>query len=627
MYKPDISNMNHSIVKNEYLDPLYEAGTLSRLDIHFAAHLIRLAGRDMPELALAAALASSYTRQGHVCLDLSDIQGKKLPERDDGEDVIVCPELKEWCKKLMESNVVGDPGEYKPLILDHKFRLYLFRYWDYQERLVESIRRRIREDRPNIDFATLKNRLDRLFPVDNKEDVDWQKVSAFTALMNKFCVISGGPGTGKTTTVAKILALFLEQANSKKLRIALAAPTGKAAARLQETIKLAKEKLHFADTIKEAIPEEASTIHRLLGSTRGSPYFRHTAQNPLPVDVVVVDEASMIDMALMSKLVQALPSQGRLILLGDKDQLSSVEAGAVLGDICDTGNSPGFSECFREDLKETTGYDIKHSKGEHGPPIQDCIVQLRKNYRFGDDSGIGAVSSAVNAGDDGLAMTLLTRGEYKDIKWTNLPQTAALPQALKDIIIEGFGEYLKTSDPIRIFQLFERFRILAALREGPYGVTAINFFAEKILQDEKLIKPEGKWYAGRPVLITRNDYNLRLFNGDMGIVLQDRTAGNELRAFFPAPDGTLRKIHPLRLPEHETVFAMTIHKSQGSEFDKVLLILPDRESPVLTRELLYTSITRARESVHIWGTEEVFRFAVARPTKRTSGLRDALWER
>ena len=186
---------------------------------------------------------------------------------------------------------------------------------------------------------------------------------------------------------------------------------------------------------------------------------------------------------------------------------------------------------------------------------------------------------------------------------------------------------MKTGDPVRTFQIFERFRILAALREGPYGVTAINLFVEKILKEEKLINPKGKWYAGRPVLITRNDYNLRLFNGDVGMVLQDRMAGNDLRVFFPSADGTLRKIHPLRLPEHETVFAMTVHKSQGSEFDRVLLILPDRESPVLTRELLYTGITRARKSVQIWGTEKVFRCAVSRPTRRASGLCDSLWER
>jgi exodeoxyribonuclease V alpha subunit len=267
------------------------------------------------------------------------------------------------------------------------------------------------------------------------------------------------------------------------------------------------------------------------------------------------------------------------------------------------------------------------SKGDRGPRIRDCIVHLRKNYRFGRDSGIGTVSYAVNGGDDDLAMAFLVGGKYGDIRWTDLPEAGALAQAMKDTVIKGFGDYLEASDPIRIFQRFERFRILCALREGPYGVKGINFLAEKILEGEKLIRPEGKWYAGRPVLITSNDYNLRLFNGDVGIVLRDKATNNELRAFFPAADGTLRKFHPLRLPEHETVYAMTIHKSQGSEFDKVLLVLPDRESPVLTRELLYTGITRARESVEIWGTEKVFRHAVSQRTERTSGLRDGLWDR
>jgi exodeoxyribonuclease V alpha subunit len=254
--------------------------------------------------------------------------------------------LKVWCKRLRESKVVGAPGQYKPLILDEGSRLYLFRYWDYQEKLLDLIRRRVSEDGQAVNATALKKGLERLFPGSHGGEIDWQKVAALTALMKRFCVISGGPGTGKTTTVAKILALLLEQGNSEKVRIALAAPTGKAAARLQETIKLAKEKLHCADTIKGAIPEEASTIHRLLGSIPGSPYFRHNGQDPLLVDVVVVDEASMVDMALMSKLVQALPSQSRLVLLGDKDQLASVEAGAVLGDICDTGQVHNFSNLF-----------------------------------------------------------------------------------------------------------------------------------------------------------------------------------------------------------------------------------------------------------------------------------------
>ncbi len=523
--------------------------------------------------------------------------------------------------------MVGEPGRYKPLILDDRFRLYLYRYWDYQEKLADSIKRRVSEDQPDIDAPALKERLERLFPGDHEGETDWQKVAAFTAWVKRFCVSSGGPGTGKTTTVAKILALLVEGATSKKLQISLAAPTGKAAARLQESIKVAKEKLNCKQSTREAIPEEASTIHRLLGTIPDSPYFRHNAQSPLPVDVVVVDEASMVDLALMSKLIQALPLQARLILLGDKDQLASVETGAVLGDICDTGHVHNFSRPFCRDLREITGYEINtNSNGESETGIQDCMVQLRKNYRFGKESGIHAVSSAVNAGDEDVAMAHLVSGKYKDIGWTSLPEPPALPLAIKETIIEGFGDYLKATDPIEIFQRFERFRILCALREGPYGVTAINFFTEKILKQEKLIKPEGKWYAGRPVLITSNDYQLRLFNGDVGIVLQDPEADNDLRFFSIAADGTLRKFHPLRLPDHETVYAMTIHKSQGSEFDRVLLLLPNRESPVLTRELLYTGITRARKSVNIWGTEDVFRVAVSRRNERSSGLRDALWE-
>lgn len=615
-------------MKQKDLYRLYDSGMLSLLDIHFASFVTRLAGSDVPELSFAAALASSYTRQGHICLDLSGVEGRKLLEGEDGGDAVVCPELNGWCGKLRKTTVVGNPGEYKPLILDDRSRLYLFRYWDYQEKLADSIRRRVWEDEAKIDIALLKEALERLFPADRAGEIEWQRVAAFTALRKRFCAISGGPGTGKTTTVATILALLLEEARPERLRIALAAPTGKAAARLQEAIKGTKDKLPCPDSIKEAIPEEASTIHRLLGSIPGSPYFRHDAKNTLPADVVVVDEASMVDLALMSKLIQALPSQARLILLGDKDQLASVEAGAVLGDICDTGTEHNFSRGFCNDLKAVTGYQLHTPQnGADGSGIRDCVVQLQKNYRFGSDSGIGAVSHAVNKGDGDLAIKLLKDGKYGDIEWKGLPRPNALPRVIKATIMQGYGDYLRASDPFEIFQVFERFRVLCALREGPYGVVAINLLVEQILREEKLIKPDKKWYPGRPVLITRNDYNLRLFNGDMGIVLPDPSANDDLRVFFLATDGKLRKFHPFRLPEHETVYAMTVHKSQGSEFGKVLLLLPDRESPVLTRELIYTSITRAKEGVEIWGAEDIFRTAVSRCIERTSGLRDALWRR
>jgi exodeoxyribonuclease V alpha subunit len=612
----------------EYINHLHEKGIFSYLDIHFARFATALDGSVDPEVFLAAALVSSYRGQGHICLDLSSVEGMSLLGENNVVGPFVCPELGAWQNKLEKSSVVGRPGQYKPLILDDRLRLYLYRYWEYQAKLSELLKKRVKEDIQDIHMPLLKEGLERLFPEIASEEIDWQKVAAFTALNKKFCVISGGPGTGKTTTVAKIIALILEQPTTKKVRIALAAPTGKAASRLQEAVKSAKDKLNCPDKVKEAIPTEASTIHRLLGTIPGSPYFRHNALNTLPADVVIVDEASMVDMALMSKLVQSLSQEARLILLGDKDQLASVEAGAVLGDICDSGNNHGFSKRFLTELKEVTGCVIDRQLEENVEPgIRDCIVQLHKSYRFGSDSGIGSASRAVNAGDGHMPLEVLKEDRYEDITWKDLPRPDALPGSIKATVINGFKHYLNAGDPWEAFDLFDRFRILCALREGPYGVSALNLLAEQILKSAGLIAPAKTWYPHRPLLITRNDYSLRLFNGDVGIILPDPESNNDLRAFFPAADGTLRKLHPLRLPEHETVYAMTVHKSQGSEFDRVLVLLPDKDYPVLTRELIYTGITRARKHIEIWGTEDVFRTAVFRRTERTSGLRDALWGR
>jgi exodeoxyribonuclease V alpha subunit len=272
------------------------------------------------------------------------------------------------------------------------------------------------------------------------------------------------------------------------------------------------------------------------------------------------------------------------------------------------------------------GYEIpSQPNGRGSSGMEDSIVQLRKSFRFSGESGIQVVSQAVNSGDADRAMALLKGGQYRDVKWRDLPRPAGLPHILKDTIIKGFRDYLEGRDPPEIFQRFDGFRILCAIREGPYGVMALNTLVEQILKKEKLIETDRRWYAGRPFLITRNDYHLRLFNGDVGIILPDPQADNELRAFFLAADGAVRKFHPLRLPEHETVYAMTVHKSQGSEFGRVFLLLPERDVPILTRELIYTGITRAKERVEIWGTEAVFRAAVSRRIERRSGLGDALW--
>jgi exodeoxyribonuclease V alpha subunit len=604
------------------VDSLVKTDTFTPLDLHFARLMAGISGNGSPELFLAAALASRYRGEGHICFDLSSMAGKKVREDDPGSPA--CPKLGKWLSSLKAEEVVGKPGEYRPLILDGS-RLYLYRYWDYEKKLIDNLKGRVVNDPAEVEQELLKEALKRLFPENSPAETDWQKVAAFASALKRFCVVSGGPGTGKTFTVAKILALLLEL-KPEPLRISLAAPTGKAAARLQEAIETAREGLDCPENIKAAIPTEASTIHRLLKSIPDSPYFRFDAKTPLPADVVVVDEASMVDLALLSKLAQAIPPSSKMILLGDRDQLASVEAGAVLGDICDTGKEHGFSRDFSGLYQKMTGEKIgEGTDGQSEPGMRDSIVQLRKSYRFGPSSGIGEVSRAVNEGNSPRAVQLLRSGSYGDIQWRELPRSEALPSVLKERIIEGFRPYLKESEPSKVFDLFNKVRILCAVREGPYGVNSLKLLVEQVLRSEGLIRREGRWYRGRPVLITRNDYNLRLFNGDVGITLPDPEAGGDLRVFFPGPEGTPRKFPPLRLPEYETAFAMTVHKSQGSEFDKVLFLMPDRDVQVLTRELVYTAITRAKEKVEVWGKGEIFQTAVSRRISRASGLRDALW--
>ena len=439
---------------DEQLDRLLQNGILSRLDVHFSKFIAGLAEETNWAISLSAALVSSATRQGHICLDLKTMAEKALVNREDEKKPLICPKLGDWQTGLIKSRVVGAPGEYKPLILDEHNRLYLFRYWDYQARLAELIRSRIYDvDEPMV-ISNLGERLTRLFPEAPMEGVDWQQVAALTSLLKRFCVISGGPGTGKTTTVAKILALILDQSVEKRLRIALCSPTGKGAARLQEAILTAKLSLDCSDDIKEAIPVEASTIHRLLGARSGSPYFQHNAENKLPLDAVVVDEASMVDLALMSKLFQALEPEARLILLGDKDQLASVEAGAVLGDICDTGRDHGFSGSFLKTLQRASPYDLQLKPAKKADPgIGDCIVTLRKSYRFPEESGISVVSRTVNEGEGDRAKNLIMEGGYEDIQWKALPPFQDLAQALSKRVIGGFRDYLDAKTPPRYFSI------------------------------------------------------------------------------------------------------------------------------------------------------------------------------
>ena len=613
---------------DDAMKQLYEQGLLQAIDLHFARLMQRLSGQADPRISLAAALVSKERREGHICLDLAKINSRTFSTENDHDVSFTWPELAEWTTLLRASPVVGEPGQYKPLILDRENRLYLYRYWEYQARLSESIHKRLLETEPTTDPKFIKSALERYFTEDDKEEINWQKVAAFTCLRKRFSIISGGPGTGKTFTVAKILALLIEQAPEPVLRIALVAPTGKGAARLQETIKKIKTSLPIPESVKQLVPDEAKTIHRLLKTVPGSPYFRFNSQNPLPLDVLVLDEASMVDLALMSKLVQALPPAARLIVLGDKDQLAAVEAGAVFGDMCDTGTVHNYSKTHCLDLEAVTGYKL-HEVQESAalPGLQDCLTQLRRSYRFSQESNIAALSRAVNEGNADRVMTLLKNNkEEGEIFWRPIPRPEDLARTLEDQYLVRFQECLKAAEPREFFKRFEKFRILCGLRQGPYGVVAMNQTIESLLSLSGTVQPGEKWYQGRPILVTRNDYHLDLFNGDSGVVWPDPETGQELRVYFPGAEGELKRFHPLRIPEHETLYAMTVHKSQGSEFDELLLILPDRDAPVLTRELIYTAITRARHKVTIWGPEEILRAAISRRTERASGLRDELWK-
>jgi exodeoxyribonuclease V alpha subunit len=599
------------------------------VETHLAHLFGRLAGREDPLLALSVRIVCRLTSQGHICANLVDLASRTLGEVGENGPMIA-PPLADWRTALRQSPVVGRPGDYAPLILDDAGRLYLYRYWAYERQLAEDVLRRLADEPSGVDIPRLRAGLDRLFPPAGDAEVDWQRIAAAVAVLKRFCVISGGPGTGKTTTVIRILALLAEQA-ARPLHIALTAPTGKAATRMQEAIRLARDRLPVGPAIREAIPGEAMTIHRLLGYRPGSVRFRHDRDNPLPVDALVVDEASMVDLALMAKLVRALPPRARLILLGDKDQLASVEAGAVLGDIC--GDSTGFSPAFRERLIEATGQDpggrplpktLHTVCAETEPLIRDSIVEVRRSYRFGEQSGIGKLARHVNRGESREALTLLESGGCEDIIWRPLDSSRDLAARLVEIA-DRLGAYLAVDAPEAALGGLDRFRVLSAHRTGPFGVETLNQRIEECLEARGLIRPRSPWYHGRPVLITANDYSLRLFNGDLGVTLSDPASEGRPRVFFRTAEGGIRRLSPARLPEYETAYATTVHKSQGSEAETVLLVLPNELSPVMTRELIYTGITRARSRVEIWGTRSILEAAIARRLQRSSGLRDALW--
>jgi exodeoxyribonuclease V alpha subunit len=604
---------------------LIESGLFSALDLHFARFIGRFGGADSHALFLAAALVSRVTGNGDVCLDLNACAGKPVAGSQTG---LPCPPADRWVAALLNCPAVGRPGERRPLVLDEGNRLYLHRYWEYERRLSERILARAGSPPGDMDTGCLKTAIRRQFAGRCGTGTDWQQVAVAVSLLKRFAVITGGPGTGKTTTVAKILAVWEELNQGRPTRVLLAAPTGKAAARLKESLRPRPERASPATACGPAPDWEVYTLHRLLKPVAGTPMFHHNAENPLPVDLMIVDEVSMVDLALMAKLVDALPGAARLVLIGDRDQLASVEAGSVLGDICGRSRRPGFSPEFGELLRRVTGQALPPAT--EGRLLQDCIVELQTSHRFAAGSAIGEISRAVNQGDSLRTTEILSRTGEGTVAWFESQAGSNAIAELEQRMAEGYAAYRTEGGPHAMLQLLGRFKVLCAHREGVGGVAAVNRLVERMLvrQGRVRINPRSgsPWYSGRPVLITQNDYSLGLFNGDIGITLRDPAEASEgLAVFFPDAAGGLRRFLPYRLPAHETVYAMTVHKSQGSEFEDVLLILPAKDSPVLSRELVYTALTRARKRITLVGSRDVLTTAIHRRIERTSGLRDALW--
>ncbi|SUB83518.1 Exodeoxyribonuclease V alpha chain [Pragia fontium] len=609
------------------LQKAVELAVFRPLDIQLA----RLLATDDPCLVLLVAKLSAQAGAGHVCLSLSTLDERSLFDGRHGELAAEIwlkagnPRLTDLISTLERSSAVSDGYQPTPLVLQGE-RLYLQRMWRDEGQIAAFFLRQ--SDDAAVSYPEgLKQALDQLFPFDPTE-TDWQKVAAAVAATRQLSVISGGPGTGKTTTVARLLAVLLQLAGESRLRIALAAPTGKAAARLTESLGQAIQSLPLTPSQRQQMPVEASTLHRLLGVQPNSRHLRHHKDNPLHLDVLIVDEASMVDLPMMARLIAALPEHARFILLGDRDQLASVEAGAVLGDICRFAEQ-GYSQQRAEELSRLTGYDIAASTFPQAVAIRDNLCLLKKSYRFHQHSGIGQLAFAVNRGDGQGAMQCFAQN-YADLAWLPVSSADDYLQLL-ETCVEGYRDYLaqvKGGDPQQILASFNRFRLLCALRSGPFGIDGLNTRIEQMLLSKRLIEKStesgGLWYPGRPVMVSRNDSALGLYNGDIGIAL--RNDEGEMRVCFQLPDGSIKAVQPSRLPACETAYVMTVHKSQGSEFEHTVLVLPDTFSPLLSRELVYTAITRARQKLTLFANENILLSAILTPTERHSGLAARLVE-
>ncbi|MBB6257832.1 exodeoxyribonuclease V alpha subunit [Xanthomonas arboricola] len=682
--------MNHPTLFNA----LIKADALRPLDLAFAQSLQRLAPDTDPQVLAGAALASLAVTSGHAALDPSRA-GMLLDTRESPAPAL--PDPTDWQRTLAASRWVDQPNAEDPaaadcpLVLEHGL-LYLRRYREYERRLALGLQRIAAQSPPPFDAATLAPLFAQLFPhasplppgeagegtglpepsVDQEgaappapsHHPDRQAQAAALALRRTLLLVTGGPGTGKTTTIARLLLLRIAQAhasNTPAPRIALAAPTGRAAERMAESLRLAVTRAiagGIDPALADALPSGASTLHRLLGVIPDSPHFRHHADNPLPLDLIVVDEASMVDLPLMCKLVEAVADGTQLILLGDADQLPSVEAGDVLAAILQAaGPGDALQPQDAQALQALLGNAPADTTptASHGGGLAGHRVHLLRGYRQADDFALAPLADAVRAGDADTALALLRSGELAGV---HFHEDGEDPLTLgRDALLAHWRALADAHDPAAALRDAARLRLLTAVRAGPQGARGLNARIEQLLAETgsgaRRLGAASPWFQGRLLLITENSYRHGLFNGDVGICLRSeagpssgrsdegassgpgqpggtasrRDPGTDSRAQGPLVawfegdgDGQVRGFHPAALPAHESAFAMTVHKAQGSEFDTVWLQLPTRDARVLSRELLYTGITRARRALHLAGSEAVIRSALARHAARISGL-------
>ncbi len=591
----------------EILELWLEAGWIRSIDMELALHLSELYGNQSAWAGLALVLVSHQLGRGHSCVDVNSLYKDPdrylaLPPEFARVSGIPLPSAlmkrltkHEWLNEVNQSSLMGLPEENTPLVFDHE-RIYLRRMWQVESRVAQRIKQRLSDS--HTDWVQLEEYLNQLFPALDGT-VDWQRVACANSAVKAFAVITGGPGTGKTTTVVKLLALLKRLADDQgdTIDIALAAPTGKAAARLSSSIGGALERL--PEGFGEGLHAQVDTVHRLIGVSSTGRRNRYRKGHTLAVDLLIVDEASMLDIELFDALLDALSDRTQLILLGDKDQLASVEAGSVLADLC---------------------------RIESDAKPESFVSLLKTSHRFSSESGIGQLALAVNQGslDDYHHVWQQSYSDIHHQSGGDLRKKIADRVLSTDSKLPGYASYLAALNepdyqPLRVLELFDYFRLLTPLRRGPEGVESLNHICETVLAGKGLIDVSEEWYIGRPVMVTANDYAIGLANGDVGVCLERE--GRLSVAFINETGDAVRWIDPLRLESVETAYVMTVHKSQGSEFKHVAYLSPSRANPVLSRELLYTAITRANSQFTLIDmNSSVTQQTITTQTDRASGL-------